>query len=130
MTTLTTRVHGPRSADEVWERYAVPSLWSTWAPQIRRVEMDADRLRAGTQGRVVGPLVARVDFTVDSVDESARTWSWTVRPAPLGWPELHLAHGVTARGSGSETWLEVTGPLPVVLAYLPIARLALYRLVQ
>ncbi len=31
---------------------------------------------------------------------------------------------------GTSTWLEVDGPLPVVVAYAPLARLALWNLVH
>ena len=48
---------------------------------------------------------------------------------PLGLPRLHLVHGVEATAGGSATWLVVTGGLPVVAAYAPLARLALGRLV-
>jgi hypothetical protein len=33
-------------------------------------------------------------------------------------------------GAGSRTWLRVTGFAPVVATYLPVARLALHRLVR
>lgn len=130
MTTIVLRARGPRPAADVWERYANPGRWSTWAPHIRRVDVDDERLTAGTSGRVVGPLAAYADFTVDTWDDVARTWSWTVWPGPVGRPVLRLGHGVAPYGPGSETWLELTGPLPVTLAYLPLARLALHRLVH
>jgi hypothetical protein len=118
------------SSAEVWERYVRPDLWSSWSPQIQRVEIEVDRLVAGAAGRVVGPLGVYVDFTIDALDEAAREWSWSVRPGLLARPTLRLAHGVLARDGGSETWLRVSGPLPVVLGYLPVARLALHRLVH
>ncbi len=78
-------------------------------------------------GRVFGPLGVHLDFVVDAVDEATREWMWTVRRGPL---RLVLTHGVIARGRGCETWLRVDGPLPVVAAYAPLARLALARLVR
>ena len=65
-------------------------------------------------------------FRVLSVDESAREWAWQARLGPL---RLHLEHGVTAHLTGSSTWLRVHGPLPLILAYAPVARMALTRLV-
>jgi hypothetical protein len=61
-------------------------------------------------------------------------WSWVVRPLPplgrgLALGQLTMAHGVAAAGSGSRTWLRVTGFAPLVASYLPVARLALHRLV-
>jgi hypothetical protein len=135
MATLSASADGPCEPGEVWERYARPALWPTWAPQIRRVEVDVERLAAGTSGRVLGPVGASVDFTVDVFDDQARRWAWTVRPraallpgVPL--PTLRLEHGVDAAGTGTHTWLRVQGPLPLVAGYLPVARLALHRLVH
>ena len=68
-----------------------------------------------------------VDFVVDSVDETARVWVWTVRKGPL---TLHLDHRVVSEGSGTRTTLGMAGPLPVLLAYAPLARLAIGRLVR
>jgi hypothetical protein len=68
-----------------------------------------------------------VAFTVVAVDEVDHTWAWDVRFGPL---RLRLRHGVDARSDGSATWVTVRGPGPVVLAYLPVARIALHRLVR
>jgi hypothetical protein len=135
MTTLGVSASGPLAPEEVWERYARPALWQTWAPQIRHVDVGVERLAGGETGRVHGPLGLAVDFTVDAWDDDAREWSWSVRPRPpvvggLPAPRLRLVHGVVAEGSGSRTWLRVTGFAPIVAAYLPVAGLALRRLVR
>jgi hypothetical protein len=135
MTTLYLAATGPRPADEVWDRYARPALWSTWAPQIRRVEVGTERLGGGETGRVHGPCWLSADFEVDSWDEEARRWSWTVRPRAallpgVPTPRLHLGHGVRPTEAGTLTWLRLTGPLPFVVPYAPVARLALHRLVH
>jgi hypothetical protein len=124
---LTLRARGPRDAGQVWERYVRPGLWPTWSPQIRRVECPADRLTSGVTGRVVGPLGLSAEFTVDGVDEGVRRWSWTVRRGPV---RLQLTHAVAARDDGSETWLRISGALPVALGYAPAAQVALCRLVH
>lgn len=134
MTTVTLRASGRAPADLAWERYADPALWSTWSPQIQRVDLDAPRLVTGATGTVRAGLLPRptvgIPFTVLSVDEAAMTWAWEVRLGPLpGLPRLHLEHGVAATADGSSTWLVVRGALPVVAAYAPLARLALTRLV-
>jgi hypothetical protein len=139
MTTLGVSATGPLAPEEVWERYARPALWQTWAPQIHAVDIGMDigldRLAGGETGCVHGPLGLTVDVTIDSWDDDARVWSWTVRPrAPFGarlpLTRMTLAHGVEAEGAGSRTWLRVTGFAPVVATYLPVARLALHRLVH
>ncbi len=121
-------VHGRADPAEVWERYAVPSRWHEWSPQIRRVECSHDRIVDDATGAVHGPAGLRVDFTVDAVDEPARTWTWTVRVGPV---HLRLDHAVVARaGGGTTTRLVTHGPLAVALAYTPVAGLALTRLVR
>ena len=127
MTTLTLRAHGDLPAAQAWERYARPELWARWAPQISRVDTSADRIAAGVRGRVVGPFGVAVTFVVEDVDEVARTWVWRVR---LGLVRLRLTHGIEFHdGGGSATWLRVSGPLPIVLGYAPVAVIALRRLV-
>lgn len=121
-----TRAHGPVAPAQVWERYADPDRWARWAPQIRLVETSALRIAAGVTGTVHGPLGLRVEFVVIEVDEAARTWAWDVTAGPL---TLHLRHGVEAHPGGASTWLTVRGPAPVLAAYLPVARIALHRLV-
>jgi hypothetical protein len=121
------RVAGPASPAQVWERYAVPGRWPDWAPQITRVRASAPRIAPGVTGRVWAPLGLRVDFVVTEVDEQRHTWAWSVRFGPL---RLRLQHGVEGDPTGSATWLRVHGPAPIVAAYLPLARLALHRLVH
>lgn len=110
----------------MWARYADPARWAGWSPQIRLVETAALRIAPGVTGTVHGPLGLRVAFLVTAVDEAARTWAWDVMLGPVA---LHLRHGVGAHPGGSSTWLTVRGPALVVAAYLPVARIALHRLV-
>jgi hypothetical protein len=79
-------------------------------------------LEPGLQGVVSGWLGMRASFEVTEVDEAAGTWSWEVAAGPA---RMRLAHTI---GNGSTT-LTVEGPAVVVLPYLPLARLALHRLV-
>jgi hypothetical protein len=127
VTRLTLRASGSVPAATAWDRYAVPARWPTWAPQITRVETAEARLRPGASGRVYGPLGISVRFTVTAVDESARTWQWRVNRGPVA---LVLDHAVIETRTGSTTTLRVDGPLPLVLAYLPLAQVALHRLVN
>lgn len=127
---ITTHVNGPAPVELAWERYADPALWSTWAPQIRSVEIHDPgpaRIRSGLRGTVHALFGVSVRFEVTEVDEAARTWAWTVHPPAL---TLRLGHTLEARpGGGTRTGLVIDGPAPVVLAYAPVARLALHRLV-
>ncbi|MEO7236390.1 MAG: SRPBCC family protein, partial [Lapillicoccus sp.] len=79
-------------------------------------------------GMVHGPLGVRVPFEVLAADERRREWTWRVRAAFV---TLELVHAVRDRADGgADTILEVTGPAAVVLAYAPVAQLALGRLVR
>jgi hypothetical protein len=122
-------VRGDRDADDVWDRYVRPSRWPEWSPQISSVEYPFDLLRAGTSGVVHAVAGVRVPFTVLAVDETDRARrSWTWRARVLG-VALEFEHVVEPGPRGSVTRLVVTGPAPVVLGYLPVAGLALRRLV-
>jgi hypothetical protein len=131
MTALRVQAHGVAPVTLAWERYADPSRWSDWAPQIQGVETEMVRLVAGGTGTVRAGLLPwptlGVPFRVLEVDEVAMQWSWEARIGPL---RLRLEHGVTSHLTGSSTWLRVHGPLPVVLAYAPLARVALGRLLE
>ena len=128
MTTTTLHATGLVAPAEVWERYAVPARWSTWAPHITGVEVDVLRLTAGASGRVRGPGGLVLPFEVEDVDEDARRWSWRVHAGPI---TLHLVHWVVpAPDGGATTGLRTSGPAPVVLAYAPLAGWALRRLVR
>ncbi len=128
MTTLTLHATGPVDPAEAWERYALPARWPEWAPHITGVEVTADRLAAGTAGRVRGPLGVSVPFRVEDVDEAGRRWAWRVDVGPV---RLRLVHWVQpAPDGGSTTGLRIAGPAPVVLAYAPLAQWAVRRLVH
>jgi hypothetical protein len=129
-TTWSTGACGHRDPDAVWTAYATPSLWPSWSPQVREVRCPhSDALvRAGTRGQVLGPGGMRVPFEVTEVDPGRRRWAWRVGVGPL---VLGMNHGVAVRSDGTScAWVRVSGPLPVVAAYLPLARLALGRLVD
>lgn len=113
---------GSASADAMWAAYADTSRWAMWAPQIRRVEPQGP-LEEGMRGVVEGPFWARARFEVTTIDEAARRWTWRVQVGPAHMTIDHeVADGVTA--------VVIEGAAPLVLAYAPIARLALVRLVR
>ena len=121
---------GPLPVDEVWVRYTRPEWWTRWAPHLREVGYPEPVVRPGTTGRVrgVGGVVA--DFSIDAVDVARRSWAWSVRVGPL---RLSFEHGVEVAASESKhastAWLVVHGPWPVLMAYAPVARYSLGRLV-
>lgn len=125
---------GTAAPQEVWVRYVEFARWPTWSPQIRRVDVMTDRLAPGVEGVVRGPLRVAVAFRIDAVDVGARTWTWTVHPVgagPLSAVELVLQHGVhDGPDGGTMTTLDVAGPGMVLMAYAPVAVLALRRLVR
>ena len=130
MVSVTLRARGAVDPATAWERYAVPAMWPSWAPQIQRVTSSSRRLLSGTTGTVHVGVFARptlpVPFEVLAVDEARREWEWRAQLGPIA---LRLEHGVSSHGDGAATWLRVHGVLPVVLAYAPLARIALGRLV-
>lgn len=117
---------GPRALDDVWARYTEPRQWSTWAPHIREVDYPHAVIEPGTSGRVTGIGGVVAVFTIDTVDHTARTWTWRVRSGPL---RLWFEHGVDAAGADSTGWVVVHAPLPVAVGYAPVMRWSLGRLV-
>ena len=127
MTTVTLGVQGKAGVDVVWERYARPSLWASWSPQISSVDVDGDRILTGLRGTVHALHAVRIPFLITEVDERARTWSWR---AQLGPATLRLHHEVIERADGTRTTLRISGLAPLVFGYLPLARWALRNLVS
>jgi len=128
---LTIAAEGRADPETVWDKYIHPGRWHEWSPQIRSVDCADEAIAAGTTGTVHGPCGVGVDFEILTVDEQNCCWSWRVEAAGV---LLTLDHGVAARGSapaaGTRTTLTVDGPAPIVVGYLPLARLAMGRLVR
>lgn len=123
-------VRGGRDPGDVWDRYVRPARWAEWSPQIRSVEYAGECLAPGTAGVVRGLGGVLVPFevlAVSSSDVRSRSWAWRARA--LG-AALEFTHVVEPDAEGTVTRLLVAGPLPLVLPYLPLARLALLRLVS
>lgn len=129
MVEITIDATGSAPAGAVWERYMDPSHWSHWATHIAEVEYPENRLSGGTSGRVEGPFWFQVDFDIVSVDELGWTWTWNAwwRRRSIG---LTLKHGVASRPDGSRAWITVCGSPALVVPYVPLAKLALVRLVR
>lgn len=123
------QVRGTSSPELAWERYYYFAKWSEWSPLIQSVESDDEHLQPGRTGTVRGPCELGIKFTVIAVDEQARTWDWKVVVPVLG-STLRLHHAVTEDMNGCATELIIEGAALLVLGYLPLARLALTRLVR
>lgn len=123
---------GPRTPEDVWDRYTRPAAWSTWAPHIREVDYPHATIRPGTTGRVTGIGGVVAVFRIDTVDEESRRWTWRARSGPV---RLTFEHGVdpaptaSVTPAGSTAWIVAHGPRPLVLGYAPVARWSLGRLV-
>jgi len=127
MATRELEVTGARDPAAVWERYAVPGSWPEWLPQIERVELSTPRLTAGATGKLHAPMGVSIPFTVDSVDEDGRTFTWTIR---FGLFKLRLENWVNGGpDGGAVAGMRVHGPGPLVSGYAGQAKAALERLV-
>ncbi len=126
---LTLRADGAADLRLVWQRYSEPALWSSWAPQIRRVECSTPVLEVGSTGTVYGVIPnVGAQFEVVELDAEAHRWAWDVVAGPV---RMHLDHRSESRlGGGTSTTLVADGPAAVVLVYAPIARLSLENLVK
>jgi hypothetical protein len=126
---LTLRADGAAELALVWERYAVPQLWTTWAPQIRRVDATAERLAVGVTGVVYGVVPnLGAKFEVVEFAEDEHRWAWDVQAGPV---RMHLDHRSESRiGGGTSTMLVADGPAAAVLTYAPVARISLEALVR
>jgi hypothetical protein len=127
MGTRSLEVPGPRDPAVVWERYAVPASWPEWLPQITGVDLSTPRLSPGATGKLHAPMGVSIPFTVDSVDEEGRRFSWTIR---VGLLKLRLENWVQdGPDGGAVAGMRVNGPGPLVSAYAGQAQASLERLV-
>jgi hypothetical protein len=120
-------VGGPLEPAAVWERYAVPTSWPDWLPQITAVDLSTPRLSAGAKGKLHAPMGVSIPFTVEAVDEQGRTFAWTIR---IGLLKLRLENWVhEGADGGAVAGMRVNGPGPLVGAYVGQAQASLERLV-
>ena len=126
---LTLHADGEAAIALVWDRCLYPEQWTQWAPQIRRVDSDADALDLGVTGTVYGVVPnLGATFEVVEFDPSNHRWLWDVVAGPV---KMRLEHSSVERiGGGSSTTLIVDGPVAAVLTYAPVARISLESLVR
>ncbi|MFF7240261.1 SRPBCC family protein [Streptomyces collinus] len=118
---------GTASPETVWQRCADVDQWASRSPQIEAVHSAGRHLSPGLSGTVESVAGIRAAFVVEAVDDDRRTWAWRVRLGPV---QIRLHHEVRPQDRGGATSLTMRGPRPVLLAYAPLACLALHRLVQ
>jgi hypothetical protein len=119
---LRIQAKGSATKASMWDAYADPERWHTWAPHLTEVRADGP-LRPGLEGEVRGWLGASARFQVTEVDEQGGRWTWEVRSGPI---HLVIEHEV----DDGRTAVVLHGPFPVAAAYAPLARRALERLVR
>ena len=96
---LTLRADGAADLALVWRRYSQPELWTTWAPQIRRVECSSERLEVGSTGTVFGVVPnLGAKFEVVEFLEDEHAGPGTSAPAPYACTSTIAASPVSAAG--------------------------------
>ena len=75
------------------------------------------------------PLPFRV-LAVDDADPARRSWRWRAGALGVHLDLEHVVEPAASRPGGTLTRLVMTGPAPLVLAYVPLAWVALRRLVH
>jgi hypothetical protein len=106
----------------MWRRVRDVERWPTWMSLVRDVEA-AGPLRPGLEGVLVYPAGIRVRFEVLAVNEAGPSWTRELRYGPL---RLMIDHHVDD-GFGL---VEIAGPVPLPLLYVPFARRSLSRLLR
>lgn len=126
---LTLRADGEAAIALVWDRCLYPDQWSQWAPQIRRVDCDAETIGIGVTGTVFGVVPnLGATFEVVEFDPANHRWLWDVVAGPV---KMRLEHSNVERiGGGTSTTLIADGPVAAVLTYAPVARISLESLVR
>ncbi len=122
MATVRVRRRGPASKYRIWARYDDPARWREWAPGVRALLADGP-LRPGLEGEIHARLGVRVRFEVLDVDRPGGRWTWSLAAGPI---HLRVEHEIWEGRAG----MVITGPGPLPLACVPIARVALDRVLQ
>lgn len=127
MAVMTVEVAGPVPVQTAWQRYLYPESWTDWAPHLTGVQASTGTIRPGTTGTVTALGVVPARFAVVSVDPGNFAWAWTVWVGPI---RLELHHDLVAVEGTTLARIRLAGPRPVLLAYRPLMRWAMRRLVS
>lgn len=113
---------GPAGKYEMWARCRDPGRWPTWMTLVRGVDAIGP-LRPGLEGHLVLDAGIRIGFHVIDVNEAGPSWMRELRLGPL---RLLVDHHVD-EGFGL---VEITGPVPLPVLYVPFAKRSLSRLLR
>lgn len=113
---------GPAGKYEMWRRCRDVDRWPTWMSLVRAVDA-AGPFAPGLEGELLYPAGIRVRFEVLEVNEVGPSWSRELR---FGAFRLVLDHRVD-EGFGL---VEIDGPFPLPVLYVPFARRSLSRLLR
>lgn len=113
------RRRGAASKYQIWARCRDPDRWTGWLG-ASGIEASGP-LAPGTDGVVHTRLGVAVPFEIVDVDEADGRWIRSVAVGPF---RLRLEHEVAEGLAG----VVVSGPAPLPLAYVPIARRSMSRL--
>ncbi|WP_436903123.1 SRPBCC family protein [Halovenus halobia] len=76
----------PVAPERAWELLVTPEWWPEWGPSVRAVDCDAERIEAGTTGRVRIPGGLWIPFEITDcrapTDQRAGRWTWRVAKIP------------------------------------------------
>lgn len=114
--TVSRRISAP--VDVVWSLLVTVQDWPRWGPSVRGVELDTERIAAGSRGTVIARGGVRLPFEI-TVFEPQRRWSWRVAGVAA------TDHSVRADGDATVVCFGV--PMPVA-PYAAICVIALRRI--
>jgi hypothetical protein len=91
--------------ERAWEVLITPARWPEWGPSVRGVDCEADRIAAGTTGRVQVPGGLWIPFEItgfrDLRESRGGRWAWRVAKIPA------TGHRVESTGEGCRVVFEI-----------------------
>ena len=129
---VTVSASGPADPDVVWDRYIHPRVGRSGRRRSSRSTTRTTRFSAGGRRHGARAVRDRRRFR-DSRDRQRKALLELAGQRRRHHPRdgaRRSSRSVDAGAPATRTTLEITGPAPIVLGYLPIARIALGRLVR
>lgn len=104
--------------DAVWDLLVTVQDWPRWGPSLRGVELDTERIVAGSRGTVIARGGVRLPFEITTFEPQQR-WSWRVAGVS--------ATDHTVHADGDATVVRFGVPM-LVAPYAAVCVIALRRL--